>query len=291
MKRTLGSKISEILLNIFMALLVIVTLNPFWHVLMYSISDPELSMGGGLFLYPRGFSLDGYEALLENRMIFNAYANSIFVTVVGTLINVLLTTSLAYPLSVKRFKGRSTITLLIFLTIIFQSGMIPNYLLVDALNLLDTFWALLLPTAINAWNLIIMKNYFQSIPPELEESASLDGASPLTILVKIIIPVSLPVIATVTLFYAVIHWNSYFNAVLYISSQSKQILPVFLRVLLNASASTLLSSSATQQDTMLINVETLKMATVVASVVPMLIVYPFIQKYYVKGIMVGSIKG
>nr|AIF26895.1 hypothetical protein [uncultured bacterium fosmid pJB148G3] len=291
MKRSVKSHVAQGILCFIMFLLGFITLYPFWHVLMYSISDPIRAMTGGLFFIPRGFSVYGFEILFQTKQIFTAYGNSIFLLVVGTSVNVIFTALMAYPLSIKRFHGRNAITMMAFFTMLFGGGMIPGYLLVKGLGLLDSLWALILPGTISAWNMIIMKNYFQSIPASLEESANIDGASQMTILVRIIVPVSMPVIATIALFYGVGHWNSYFSAILYINSNSKITLPIYLRNLLNSTAMDQATQAGVAVDTSAITPETMKMSTIVASVLPMLIAYPFIQKYYVKGIMVGSIKG
>ena len=291
MKRSVGSNIAQGILCFVMILLGFITLYPFWHVLMYAISDPILAMTGGLFFIPRGFSLYGFEVLFRTKQIFTAYGNSLFLLVVGTFINVFFTALMAYPLSIKRFHGRNAITMMAFFTMLFGGGMIPGYLLVKELGLLDSLWSLILPGTISAWNMIIMKNYFQSIPASLEESANIDGASQIMILARIIVPVSMPVIATIALFYGVGHWNSYFGAILYISSNDKITLPIYLRNTLNSTAMDQATAAGVAVDTAALTPETMKMSTIVASVLPMLIIYPFIQKYYVKGIMVGSIKG
>ncbi|MBR3872981.1 MAG: carbohydrate ABC transporter permease [Clostridia bacterium] len=291
MKKKPSEIVASVILHIIMVLLGLVTLYPFWHVIMYSISDPVKAMGGGFFLLPKGFSTIGFDILFRTNQVYVAYRNSIFLLTVGTSVNVVFTALLAYPLSVHRFKGRSGITMMVFFTMLFSGGMIPSYLLVDALGLLDSLWALILPGTISAWNMLIMKNYFQSIPPSLEESASLDGATPLVTLIRIIVPVSMPVMATVALMYGVVHWNSYFNAVLYIYDQSKMTLPIYLRMLLSSTAMDQATQSGVSFDSAAITPETMKMATIVASVLPILIIYPFIQKYFVKGVMVGSIKG
>jgi putative aldouronate transport system permease protein len=278
-------------LNGFLLLLSLATLYPFWHVLMYALSDPQLAMGGGFFLWPRGFSVTSFQLLWESHGIFRSYGNSIFRLLVGTVINVIFTSMLAYPLSIRRFLGRNIITLMIFFTMLFNGGMIPNYLLVKELGMLDSIWALIIPGAISAWNLFIMKNFFQSIPPELEESASMDGASPTRTLVTIIIPLCMPVIAAVALFYGVSHWNAYFDAILYINTQDKQVLQVFLRSMMMSSSLTQLQGVENFDSIGMVTEESVKMATVVASVLPMLLVYPFLQKYYVKGVMIGSVKG
>ncbi|MCL6456641.1 MAG: carbohydrate ABC transporter permease [Gorillibacterium sp.] len=279
------------LLNAFLLVIAIVTFYPFWHVLMYSFSDPKLAMGGGLFLLPRGFSFDSYVRLFQNSGIGQAYSNSLFRLFVGTSINVVFTAMLAYPLSIRRFLLRTPLTLMIFFTMLFSGGMIPTYLLVNSLGLVDTLWALIVPSAISAWNFFIMKNYFQSLPPELEESASMDGASPLRTLFSIILPVSMPVIAAIALFYGVSHWNSYFDAVLYIHSQKKEVLSVFLRSMMNYSA--MESTKGSDDSALMANVseESLKMTAIIASILPMLIIYPFLQKYFVKGVMIGAVKG
>ncbi|NOU87061.1 ABC transporter permease subunit [Paenibacillus sp. LMG 31460] len=275
-----------------MLLVSIVTLYPFWHVLMYSLSDPKLAMGGGLFLWTKGFSLTSYELLLQSKGIYYAYGNSIFRLVIGTAINIVLTAMLAYPLSIRRFVGRNFITLMIFFTMLFSGGMIPTYLIVKELGLIDSIWSLIIPTALSAWNLIILKNYFQSLPAELEESANIDGAAPIRILFSVILPVSGPVIAAIALFYGVAHWNSYFDAILYINSDAKQVLQVFLRTMLQSSSLQQVQGAESLASSIgLVTEESVKMATVVVSVIPMLLVYPFLQKYYVKGVMVGSIKG
>jgi len=291
MKKKPSEIVASVILHIIMVLLGVITLYPFWHVIMYSISDPVKAMGGGIFLWPKGLSTIGFDILFKTNQVYVAYGNSIFLLTVGTSINVIFTALLAYPLSVHRFKGRSAITMMVFFTMLFSGGMIPSYLLVDSLGLLDSLWALILPGTISAWNMLIMKNYFQSIPPSLEESASLDGATPLVILIRIIVPVSMPVVATVALMYGVVHWNSYFNAVLYIYAQSKMTLPIYLRMLLSSTAMDQATQSGVSFDSAAITPETMKMATIVASVLPILIIYPFIQKYFVKGVMVGSIKG
>lgn len=291
MKKKRSEIVASVILHIIMVLLGVLTLYPFWHVIMYSISDPIKAMGGGIFLWPKGFSTMGFDILFKTSQVYVAYGNSVFLLFAGTAVNVVFTALLAYPLSVHRFKGRSAITMMVFFTMLFSGGMIPTYLLVDALGLLNSLWALVLPGAISAWNMLIMKNYFQSIPPSLEESASLDGATPLVTLIRIIIPVSMPVMATVALMYGVTHWNSYFNAVLYIYDQSKMTLPIYLRMLLASTAMDQATQSGVAFDSAAITPETMKMATIVASVLPILIIYPFIQKYFVKGVMVGSIKG
>ncbi|TXK66468.1 carbohydrate ABC transporter permease [Paenibacillus sp. N3.4] len=276
MRESFGERLWYFILNVGMLLVSIVTLYPFWHVLMYSLSDPKLAMGGGLFLWMKGFSLTSYELLLHSKGIYYAYGNSIFRLVIGTAINIVLTAMLAYPLSIRRFVGRNFITLMIFFTMLFSGGMIPTYLIVKELGLIDSIWSLIIPSALSAWNLIILKNYFQSLPAELEESANIDGAAPMRILFSIILPVSGPVIAAIALFYGVAHWNSYFDAILYINSDAKQVLQVFLRTMLQSSSLQQVQGTDNFAASIgLVTEESVKMATVVVSVIPMLIVYPF----------------
>ena len=274
-----------------MLILIVITVYPFWHVLMHSFSDPKQTFSGGLFLLPRGFSLDSYRLLFSDRTVFVAYKNSIVRTVMGTAINIVMTASIAYPLSRKRFVGRNTVSLLIFFTMLFSGGMIPNYLLVDALHMNNSVWAVTVPGAISAWNMFIMKNYFQGLPAELEESASMDGAGALRVLFRIILPISKPVIAAMVLLYGVGHWNAFFDANIYITTGSRQMLTQFLyKMLQGTSFQTMNSGSQLLVETN-ISEESVKMCTISMSVLPMLVIYPLLQKHFVKGIMIGSVKG
>lgn len=291
MSKTKSGKIFQYIFVIILLVYGFMTLYPVCHVIMYSISDPKKAMGGGLFFLPKGLSFESFRLLFQTKEVFIAYRNTIFVTVVGTCINMIMTAGLAYPLSIRRFIGRNFISLAIYFTMLFSGGMIPLYLLVESLGLIDSIWALILPGTISAWNMFIMRNYFQGLPCELEESASLDGASPMVILFRIILPISKPMLAAIALFYAVVHWNSYFNCILYINTQSKQTLQVFLRSMLTYTSMQQMATATDLDALGELTEESVKMATIVVSVIPMLIVYPFLQKYFVTGIMIGSIKG
>jgi len=293
MKCSRGEKISKVIIGTILVLVALTTIYPFWHVIMYSLSDSKAAMSGGLFLYPREFTIIAYQSLLQTKQIFIAYKNSIIATVFGTLISMVLSIMTAYPLSIQRLKGRKFFTTMIFITMIFQGGMIPTYLLVKSLKLLDTLWALMLPGAISVYNLFILRNYFQSLPRSIEESALMDGANPLRILISIVIPLSKPAIAAVSMFYGVAKWNYYFNAVLYINDNTKQVLQVYLRSLLGSASSLSALSDMENFDSISgrLTEETMKMASIAASVIPVLIVYPWLQKYYVKGVLIGSVKG
>lgn len=292
MKQTFGEKIGLLINNLLLLLLAFITIYPFWHVLMYSISNSQAASSGGLFFLPRDIDFTGYKMVLQQKQLYRAYWNSIMKTAVGTAISLLLTATLAYPLSLKRLRGRKFLSMAIFFTMLFSGGMIPTYLLVNNLGLIDSFWALVLPSAMSAYNLFIMKNYFQSIPDSLEESARIDGANPITILFRIIIPVSAPTIAAVGMFYGVSNWNSYMDGVLYINSSNLQILQIFLRNLFaSAGSGAVLSGVDSISAANRVTEETLKMVTIALSVIPVLLVYPKLQKYYTKGVMTGAVKG
>lgn len=292
MKQTRLEKIGGCVVAAILFLTALITLYPFWHVIMYSFSDSKAAMSGGIFLWPRQFTPLAYQLMFQSSQIFVAYKNTVIRTVGGTAISLTLSAMTAYPLSVRRLRGRGFFSMMIFFTMLFSGGMIPTFLVVQQLGMLDTLWALVIPGAVSAYNMFIMRNFFQSLPSSLEESAVLDGATPFRVLWSIVLPLSMPAIAAVGMFYGVGHWNSYIDAVLYINDTSKQVLQQYLRSLL-ATASALGSLSGIQDYSKVSNLteETMKMATIAASVIPVLFVYPWLQKYYVKGVMIGSVKG
>ena len=292
MKRTKGEKVGEAINGIILIVISFITLYPFWHVIMYSLSNSQEAMSGGIFLWPRDLDFLAYKLLFQTKQIFIAYKNSIIKTLGGTAISLTLSTLMAYPLSLKRFRGRGFFLMMVFFTMLFNGGMIPLFLVVQNLGLLDSLWALVLPNAVSAYNMFILKNFFQSIPKSLEESAVIDGANPFRVLWSIILPLSLPAMAAVGMFYGVAHWNSYIDAVLYINDTTKQVLQLYLRQLL-ASTGALGALSGVQDfsDVSKLTETTMKMATIAASVIPILFIYPWLQKYYIKGVMIGSVKG
>lgn len=291
-KGTLGDRISGVVITVVLLIYVFTTIYPFWHVLMYSISDSKAAMTGGLFFLPRDFSLVSYKMLIQTKAIFNAFFNSLAKTVVGTALGITLSALTAYPLSRENFKGKGLFTSILFFTMLFSGGMIPLYIQVKDLGLIDNFGALVLPGAMSVYNTFILRNYFESIPASLEESAVLDGANHLQIFSKVIIPLSMPVLAAVTMFYLVDNWNSYIDGVLYINTNKLQILQVYLRTLLgSAGAKGALGDLGNLSEASKITEDTMKMTTIAVSVIPVLIVYPFLQKYYTKGIMIGAVKG
>jgi len=292
MKKSKAEIIGLIINGVALFLIAFVTIYPFWHVLMYSISDSQQASAGGLFFLPKGLDVTGYELVLKQPQLYNAYWNTIARTAVGTLLSVILTAMLAYPLSLSRLKGKKFLCIAIFFTMLFNGGMIPTYLLVNDLHMIDTFWALVVPNAMSAYNLFIMRNYFQSIPASLEESARIDGANPITVLFRIILPISTPTLAAVGMFYGVSNWNAYLDGVLYINNNDLQILQVYLRNLFSSAGSgAVLSGIQGISDAARVTEETLKMVTISVSVIPILIVYPYLQKYYTTGITTGAVKG
>ena len=291
-RKSPAEKTGHAVVSILLILFCFTTVYPFWHVLMYSASDSRAAMTGGLFFWPRQFDLLAYKMIFKTNQIYVAYRNTVLRTVLGTALSMLLTSLTAYPLSLKRLRGRGGISMFIFFTMLFSGGMIPTYLTVQAYGLIDKFWALILPSAMNAYNLFILRNYFQSIPESLGESAHIDGANSFTVLFRIILPVSTPALAAVTMFYGVANWNAYMDGILYTNSTALEILQVYLRKLM-ASTGTLNSLSGIDNltEASRLSEESMKMATIAVSVIPVLVVYPFLQRYYTKGITVGAVKG
>ena len=282
----------NIIIYTLLGLFVISTIYPFWHVLMYSVSDSRASMSGGLFLYPRDFTLLGYELIFQTRQIFVAYGNTIAKTVVGTIFSLIISSLTAYPLAIKRFRGRNFFAGMIFFTMLFSGGIIPTYLVIRNLGMLNTFWAYVIPGMMSAYNMFILRNNFSSIPASLEESAMIDGANPFQTLFFIILPLSKAALAAIGMFYGVGNWNSYMDGILYVTNQNLQLLQVYLRQLIGAAgAKGALSAAENLSAASRLTEETMKMVVISVSVIPVLFAYPFLQKYYTNGVMVGSIKG
>nr|WP_324254064.1 carbohydrate ABC transporter permease [Paenibacillus sp. 1001270B_150601_E10] len=289
-KLTLGERVFEVFNILFMIMLCIVTLYPFYYVLVASLSDPSwIVQQRGLIWYPEGINIEAYIRVLDNPMILQGYLNTLFVVTVGTLINVFMTALGAYGLSRQNVMWKNPIMFFIVFTMFFSGGLIPNYLLVAELGMLDSLWALIIPGAISAFNLIIMRTAFHGVPISLEESAKLDGANDFTVLFRIIIPLSLPVIAVMILFYGVGHWNSWFSALIYLRDRELYPLQLVLREILITNSTDSMMTGTNAADTMPIG-ETIKYATIIVATVPILVLYPFLQKYFVKGVMIGAIK-
>lgn len=290
---TRGERIFHLCNDIFMFLLMLVFLIPFWSVFAMSfISETEAARRGSFILFPEEFDFTAYQILLSGgSAVWRAYGNTLFVVVVGTAVNLLLTVMLSYGLSKKGMPGRSAITMMIFITMLFSGGLIPSFLLNKYLGLVDSRWALILPGAISAWNTFIMRNFFAELPESLEEAAHIDGASTARVLFSVVLPISLPSIMTIGLFYAVGHWNAWFSAAIYINSKPKLPVQNILRNMVASVSSSDINSEVVNATQNKPPAETMKSAMIVVTTLPILFVYPFIQKYFVKGVLVGSVKG
>ncbi len=283
----------DILYQAFVYLLVtvfaLICLYPLFYVFVISITPYAQYLENPLRFLPRSFDFSAYDKLLHLPLIYSGYRVSIFITAVGTLLNITLLCITAYPLSKKDLKGRNMILALITFTMFFNGGLIPNFYVIRSLRLYDTIWALILPGCLGAYNLILMKNFISNLPPSLEESAYIDGANELQVLWKIIIPLSKPALATFVIFHVVSQWNSYFNAIIYTSKRSLWPLMLVLREMVVDDGMALVNQSTSPDS--LTNPYTLKMATIIVCVLPILCIYPFMQRYFTKGLLVGSVKG
>ncbi len=290
--RTPGSVAFDIVNAAILAALVFVTVYPLYYIGIVSISDGTAVNRGDVRFFPIDTTFEAYLTVFRNKDIWRAYGNTILYTTVGTAVNLLMTALCAYPLSRKDFYGNSLFTFIIALTMFLSGGMIPLYLVVRSLRLIDTMWALALPGAINTFNMIIMRTFFQGIPVSLHESARIDGANDLRILRSIVLPLSAPIMATMTLFYAVHHWNGFFNALIYLNSKAKYPVQIMLRNIVVASEfadqQADIGSVATNFNVVAQNY---KYAVIMITVLPIICVYPFLQKHFAKGAMIGAIKG
>jgi putative aldouronate transport system permease protein len=291
-KRTFGEQIAYSLIVLFMIALMVVTLYPFLYVLFASISNPaELMKTRGAILAPIGnLTAAAYQAVMDNPNILVGYRNTITYVIVGTILDLTMTTLGAYALSRKNVMFKNWIMLGIIFTMFFSGGLIPRYLLISqTLNLQDNPLALIIPGAISTMNLIILRTAFESVPAALEEAARIDGANDFQILWNVIVPTSLPTLAVITLFYAVGHWNAWFDAMLFLRHRDWYPLQLVLREILISNSTATMSSGASAADVMPLG-ETIKYATIIVATIPILCVYPFVQKYFVKGVMIGAVK-
>lgn len=290
MKVSVWGKLENSMLNVFMVLIILITLYPIIFVASSSISNPVSVLNEEVWLFPQGFSLEAYKQVFQNKMIWTSYYNTLWYTIVGTTINVTFTVMAAYALSRRGFFARNHIMFIIAFTMFFGGGIIPNFILINNLGLYDTRWAMVLPNAISAWNLIIARTYYQGIPEEIVESAKIDGANDLKIMYKIMVPISMPIIAVLTLFYAVTHWNAFFNAMLYLPSPELQPLQLYLMKIL-VQLSSEISEVAGESVVDSLPPLQLRYALIMVTILPIISIYPFLQKYFVKGVMIGAIKG
>lgn len=286
--RSRGDKIFDAVIALILILLAAVTIIPFMQVVTISLSPIEVINKFGQHIIPEKITLEGYRTVFKHQTIWNGYLNTIVRTVVGTVLSVFLYICGAYPLSKKHMPNKKFWTLMIIFTMYFSGGLIPNYLLVTkTLGMKDSFWSLILPGAMSAYTLIIVRNFFMEIPEEIEESAKLDGANDIRILFGIIVPLSKPVLATVSLWTVVYHWNNWFDCMLYISDEKRHVLQLILRrILLEGQVQDLTMIAGST-----VNTDSVKMAALVVATLPIIIIYPFLQKYFVKGVMVGAVKG
>ncbi|TDF98815.1 carbohydrate ABC transporter permease [Paenibacillus piri] len=268
---------------------ILICLIPVLNIVAKSFSAEANVLAGDVFIWPVGFNLEAYNIVLGSQKFIRSFGNSVFITVTGTVLNVTLTVFTGYVLSRNRLHGQKLVMMLFVFTMLFHAGLIPTYLVIKSLGLLNTLWALILPTLVSPFNMILVRLYFFSIPDSLEESGKMDGASNLRILFHIMIPLAMPVIATVALFCAVEYWNSYFEALMYINNYKLLPLQVFLReMILSASDA---SDNVDMLSQIHVSQESIRGATVVAATLPIVIVYPFLQRYFVKGMVLGAVKG
>ena len=282
--KTAGSRIFDVFNYVFLGLIGVVMVFPIAFVVVGSFS--ATGMIGGF----NSFSLDAYKYIFTTNVLARSTVNSVIITVVGTAINMLITSITAYALSKKYLPGRKVMMGVVIVFMLFNPGMIPNYLVVNDLHMLDTYWSLWLPIAISAYNMVIMKNFFQGLPDSIEESAQIDGCNDLQVFLRIVVPISKASFATITLFYAVSHWNSYFNAMMYLNDINDWPIPVWLRQIIVLSVGGFAGSESLSEYAKVPS-DAVKYAVICVSTIPIVIVYPFLQKYFAKGALLGSVKG
>lgn len=268
-----------------------IMLYPFLNVASVSFSSYSAYVNNPMMIWPHEFNIDSYREIMKRALLWKSYLNTIIVTFSGVGTGILLYILTAYPLSKRILKGRRMLMVLIVFTMLFNGGLIPNFYLMRSLGLLDTLAALALPALLSGFSLILMKNFFESLPEELEEAARIDGASDPFILFRIVVPLSKPIIATLCLFAAVGYWNNFFNGIVYIRSENKWPLMLYLREVIQSASTMAEQANAAEMGAQNVTSETLKYATLIIVMIPILCVYPFLQKYFVKGIMLGSVKG
>lgn len=283
-QESLASKLFDVLNILFMILLVIVMVYPMVYVFSASISNNALVASGAVLLWPKDITLIAYEQLIYNPDLWVSYWNTIRYAFVQTVLTLIVTSAMAYPLAKRWLPGRRVILLMAAFTLLFSGGMIPTFLIVQQLGLLNSIWAIVLPSLISTWYLFIMRTFFEALPEELEDAAAIDGCGSMQILVRIVLPLSLPVMVTIGLFTAVNQWNAFFNALIYLNDRDMYPLQIMMRNIL-------IAGTNVQGEGDLTHLETLKYAMIIIGTLPILCVYPFIQKYFVQGTMIGGIKG
>ncbi|MDF2922546.1 MAG: transporter permease [Paenibacillaceae bacterium] len=286
---SVGEKIGQALIYAILILISVITLFPFIYVLMLSITPETEAINKGIVLIPDQVTAAAYKTVFGKGFgLMGAYEITLFRTLAGTLLSMLFTLLAAYTLSKKKLPGRSGLLLFVIFTMLFSGGLVPTYIIIKSLGLLDSIWVLVLPGMISVFNLIVVKGFFEGIPLEMEEAAIIDGAGEMAILFQVIMPLAMPVVATIGLFYAVGHWNSYFDAIMYINKADLMPLQVVLRKILLSAQFQQASEQGNSQNVSSIAIQ---MAAVIVSTVPILAVYPFVQKHFTKGVMIGAVKG
>lgn len=291
MNQTKGEKIFNVFNIIILSCLGVCSLYPFLYILTLSFSTAAEASRSGFHLWPGEVSFTAYKMVFTNPEILIGYLNTVGRTVVGTILTVIVTCMAAYPLSKKHLPHRGLITFIIMFTMLFSGGLIPAFLLIKNLDMIDSYLVYILPSLTSAFSIIIVKNYFQSIPESMAESAAMDGASDFYTLFKIYMPLSKPVLATITLWTAIAHWNMWFDALIYMNSESKLTLQLFLRRIVVEGSTAMVEKGLVNPDMASFTPETIKAATVIVTILPILLLYPFLQKYFLKGIMLGGVKG
>jgi putative aldouronate transport system permease protein len=287
-----GDRLFDVCVTLAGIIIVLIVLLPLLFVLAASFSDPDMVLKGKVLLLPKGFTIKPYAMVFENQDIWRGYRNTVFYTFVGTSINIVLTVMAAYPLSRKEMKGRRFFSLVVIFTMYFNGGLIPTYLLVRSLNMYNTVWAMLIPAAVSTYNLIVARSFFeQSIPQELYESAKLDGCGSVRTLFSIVLPLSKAILAVLVLYYGVENWNSYFNALVYLRNEELHPLQIVLRNILLLGQTEQMGSNEVGMGDKIKMVEAIKYSVIVVSSAPILLLYPLAQRYFVKGVMIGAVKG
>jgi len=288
-----GDKIFIVSVYAILSIILVIVLYPLIYVVSASFSDPQAVISGKVVLWPVDVTLRGYQAVFKNPKIITGFANSLFYMFVGTAINLVMTMLCAYPLSRKEFTARNKIAALFVFTMYFSGGLVPSYMIVSKLGLINTRWAMLIPTAMSTYNMIIARTYMvNSIPDELYEAAQLDGCSPFKYLLKVIVPLSKPIIAVLALYYGIAKWNNYFDAMLYLNDPSKWPITMVLReILIQNQIDPTMLTDASALSKLQGMTELLKYSVIVVASVPVLMIYPFVQKYFVKGVTIGAVKG
>lgn len=291
MKASLGDRVFYSLNAVFMSLLAATCLFPLLHVAALSLSDTQAILSGSVTIWPKGWSFEAYRKLVYETNIVNAFKNSLVITFVGVGLSMLMTILAAYPLSRKYFYARKMLTLLMVFTMLFGAGLIPMYLVVKSLGLVDSYYAIWLPGLISTYNMLVMKSFFENLPDEIDEAARMDGCGEIRLLAQVILPLSMPMLATLTLFYGVGFWNAFMNVLIYINDTSKYNMSVLVQQMVRSQSVLTETFYSQSEDLGKITPDSIKSAGVMLMIIPMLIVYPFLQKYFVKGVMIGSIKG